>query len=425
MPTPGFLGAAPRFAHGRRRSRVEECRAQLVPLDRGPVFLRNGRQLGQRFGRRQRSRFRRGELASVDAHLVDAAVEAVVEAPAPAHLERRVALARPVQVVEQHADFPLLAVDVHADALGLAIAVVGQEHVLPPPALDVPLRLEADAEVGPALRHVPPELAAPHEQPPAAADGILAHRGDDGPVLAALRIDPCRDAQRVQVVVDAHLAQIGVVGPVEQACRSAPALGELRLRRLGLAVAVDRAAGPEIDAHPTVERGMRREPAARSPVRLRRAGQPGLPHRLLPRNPGFHRLPAMLRSGQLVLESREPFLLPGQRRSDQRVLVAEVPDHALFGHVVEVREELVVLLLRKGVELVVVAAGASERQAQPDRRCRLRPVRDVLDAELLVHRAALGGGAVVAVESGCDDLVARRSGQHVSCQLLERESIER
>ena len=49
-------------------------------------------------------------------------------------------------------------------------------------------------------------------------------------------------------------------------------------------------------------------------------------------------------------------------------------------HVVEEGEQLVELLLRERVVLVVVAAGAAERQPEPDRRRRLDAVDDVLDA---------------------------------------------
>ena len=53
---------------------------------------------------------------------------------------------------------------------------------------------------------------------------------------------------------------------------------------------------------------------------------------------------------------------------------AELP---VLGHVVEVREELIELLLRERIELVVVAARAAERQAQEHRGRRVHAIDDV------------------------------------------------
>ena len=93
---------------------------------------------------------------------------------------------------------------------------------------------------------------------------------------------------------------------------------------------------------------------------------------------------------------------------DQRRRVAELDGLAAFRHVVEEGEELVELLLRDRVVLVVVAAGAADRQAEPDGGGGLDAVDDVLDGVLLGDDAALGVAAMVAVEAGGDLLVERR-----------------
>ena len=99
-----------------------------------------------------------------------------------------------------------------------------------------------------------------------------------------------------------------------------------------------------------------REALLWSPVGSRVAHQAALPLQLFLLDAGIQRQPLGLSLGQVARQFLElQLLFPGRRRN-QRVLVAEVPDHAFFLHVVEVREELVVLLLRQGIELVIVAA---------------------------------------------------------------------
>ena len=93
--------------------------------------------------------------------------------------------------------------------------------------------------------------------------------------------------------------------------------------------------------------------------------------------------------------------------------------------VVEEGEELVVLALRQRVVLVVVALGAADRQAEPDRRRRVDAVDDRLDAELLLVDAALVVGQRVAVEAGGQLLREAGAGQQVAGQLLDGELVER
>ena len=125
------------------------------------------------------------------------------------------------------------------------------------------------------------------------------------------------------------------------------------------------------------------------------------------------------------LELPALLLLGAGRRLDQRRRVAVLDRPALLGDVVEEGEEPVELVLRDRVELVAVAAGAGQRQAQPDGRGRVDAVDDVLDGVLLGDDAPFAVAAMVAVEAGRDLLVERRAGQQVAGELLDRELVER
>src|SRR5262249_28810776 len=119
---------------------------------------------------------------------------------------------------------------------------------------------------------------------------------------------------------------------------------------------------PGCGARQVEAQATRRIPLPRWPLLL------PLPLRGRQRLPNFAPLPFRLR--QPAVEDLELRLLFLRGRGDVRRRVAVLDGAAELGHVVEVGEELVELLLRHGVILVVVAAGAAERQAQPYRgRC--------------------------------------------------------
>jgi hypothetical protein len=75
--------------------------------------------------------------------------------------------------------------------------------------------------------------------------------------------------------------------------------------------------------------------------------------------------------------------------------------------VVQEGEELVVLLLLDGIELVVVALRAADGEAEPDGAGRRHAVEDAVDAELLLVDAALLIDLRVAMEAGGDLLRSR------------------
>src|SRR2546421_8895514 len=67
---------------------------------------------------------------------------------------------------------------------------------------------------------------------------------------------------------------------------------------------------------------------------------------------------------------------------------------------------------------------ATDRQAEPHRRCRLCAVCDILYAELFGHNAAFRASAMVPVKCGRDALIECRIGKKVARQLLDGELIE-
>ena len=95
----------------------------------------------------------------------------------------------------------------------------------------------------------------------------------------------------------------------------------------------------------------------------------------------------------------------------------------MLSHVVEIREELIELLLRERIELVVVASRARDRQAHEHRGGRVHAIDDVFDRVLFGNDAAFRVAAVITIEPGGDLLVQRSVGQQVAGQLLDRELV--
>ena len=92
--------------------------------------------------------------------------------------------------------------------------------------------------------------------------------------------------------------------------------------------------------------------------------------------------------------------------------------------IVEEGEEAVVFLLLDGVELVVVALGAADGQAEPDVAGGGHAVEDAVDAELFLVDAALLVDLRVAMETGGDALGLGRVRQEVAGELLDGELIK-
>ena len=170
---------------------------------------------------------------------------------------------------------------------------------------------------------------------------------------------------------------------------------------------------------------MRHEVVAERPVDVAGGAERGHPGRLRGGRVGPQRVERLAGHAEPLVERGQLGLLLGRRRGEERRRVDVLERLAPLRNVVEVRQDLVELLLRDRVELVVVAAGAAHRQAEPDRGRRLDAVDGVLDEELVDDDAPLAVLAVVAVERGGDALVAGRTGQHVASELLDGEPVER
>src|SRR5262249_9775457 len=92
--------------------------------------------------------------------------------------------------------------------------------------------------------------------------------------------------------------------------------------------------------------------------------------------------------------------------------------------VIEEREKLVILALRKGVELVVVALGAADCQAKKDAAGGVHAIDDRFDAELLEVYSPFLVDERIAVEAGGDLLRQRRAGEQIAGNLLDGELVE-
>ena len=180
-----------------------------------------------------------------------------------------------------------------------------------------------------------------------------------------------------------------------------------------------------IRAHSSFEAKTSDQMVFGKPVERRALAQRRLPARLGRRDFGLARLGLPLQVFQPGLERVELFPLCAGRCLDHRGRVAELDRPPVLGDVVEEGEELVEILLCDRVELVAVAAGAGERQAQPD-RCRcIDAIDDVLDGVLLGDDAPLAVATMVAIEPGRDPLVEGWRRQQIAGELLDREPVER
>ena len=145
---------------------------------------------------------------------------------------------------------------------------------------------------------------------------------------------------------------------------------------------------------------------------------PGRKHRLIgPGELGLERgdLPAERR---LLARAQDGVGREGRAGIDAAVAVQS----AVFQRVEE-REELVVLLLRDRIELVVVALGAAERQAEDALAERLDAVGVVVGQVLFRDGAAFVRDHIVALEAGGDELRARcgsGSRSPASCSTRKR-----
>ena len=105
--------------------------------------------------------------------------------------------------------------------------------------------------------------------------------------------------------------------------------------------------------------------------------------------------------------------------------VSHAAGFALFVQIVKEGEELIVLTLREWIELVIVAAGTTERNPEQDGRCRVNTICNVFNAVFLGDNSPFRIDYVISVETRCDPLVERWFGQQIASELLRHKLIER
>ena len=111
-------------------------------------------------------------------------------------------------------------------------------------------------------------------------------------------------------------------------------------------------------------------------------------------------------------------------RHEKRRRVVNITVHHRLRGIPEKRAERIKILLGNGVELVVVAGGATHGQAQPDRSRGIGAILGVDFRVFVLDDAGFVGGDIAAVKAGGDELVERGVGQQVSGQLLDAELVE-
>ena len=281
--------------------------------------------------------------------------------------------------------------------------------------------LRAHAVVQDARREVEAELSVLEVQSPAHLALVAGARPRHDDAVGGGRPDPGGDRERNVV------GQVGAVPGVDEALPVEGGRGaDGPLDEAGLPVHEGRGHDlPVVDAADVAVEGVvGQQIVPERPVDTAGAGQRGLPLR-----PGRGRFRGELvervaRLADPLVELGQLGLLLDRRRRDERRRVDVLERLPPLGDVVEVGQDLVELPLRDRVELVVVAAGAAERQPEPDRRGRLDAVHRVLHEELVDDDPSLAVLAVIAVEGGGDALIARRVRQHVAGELLDGEPVE-
>jgi hypothetical protein len=240
-------------------------------------------------------------------------------------------------------------------------------------------------------------------------DGALLRLGDAQPE-GEREVLPVREL--------GHAGEGRVVVAVEAQRLAQPAGNELGRveQRAGLGCVdgvLEPAIGQRIQREARRGRGQRELGPARAPgVELGAARRTQLDRSALE---FLHLRAQPLDLGRLLL-GRQGQRRRGCRRREVRVQPALV-------HVVEVGEQAVVVVLRDGVVLVVVAARALEREPEESRAEGVHAVGHVLDAVFLLDAATLVGLAVQAVEGRGQALVARGAGQQVAGELGAQEAV--
>src|SRR5690606_37238832 len=338
-----------------------------------------------------------------DPHLIDGTLEAVL-GPAATADAYRLALQRPriVQVVEQDLPGPFLAIDEQLHALRITRTIVGKGHVMPLVQCDGLVALQADAFIQPLGNVVVLHLAFEQVQAVAGWFEHIRGLGDDG-ACSGGGIDP--RGNRVLVVVVAEASEAGDVLALDETLAiEARGLADASFREARISVLGGQRAGGCLRRSAT-HRSCVAACACSATATARTTGPTGarrgarlrhghwrreipvervISHEAIYRSPGFRRtgcdrlLPFGLcrsqlrlhagegraRGNQFAIQPLQLRLLLARGCLDERWRVALASRLAVFRKIVEVRVELIELLVRQWVVLVAVAPCAACRQAE-------------------------------------------------------------
>ena len=301
------------------------------------------------------------------------------------------------------------AVNVERQPRGPARPVVGDRDVGPLADRHRLAGPDADRVARPEVDQADAQLAVLDQELIAPAAGVRpGHRAvdDHRAVLVIRRLDPHRQRERLGSVEVAQRERDVVLAAEPQPPADLPFddLGILRrlARLLRIGPVDDLAALDRLEREVADQAGEDRFAAALrrlEPVleRLVRARRP---------RPGENGLGL----ADLRLGRGDGAVAVGRRQEERRRRrgVGEVRVEAELVDAGEEARQLIILFLGDRIIFMAVAAGALEREAQERGREGVRPVGDVLDAELLLDAAPLVGLAVVPVEGRRQDLVAGR-----------------
>ena len=261
-------------------------------------------------------------------------------------------------------------------------------------------------DLQPAVREQEAETLAPR--------GIQERLRGDRPA-GRVGLDPRRHGERVPAAavvgeaVGIRLLQVGVE-PRPAAAPRGPAIDVPGPVEAALRLGRQR----EIAGHSVLE-------VPEDRIRIAERCLP-FPLRLLDRRPQLGQ--PLFRRRDSIVERLQLRLLFRVRHMHERRRVADVLRQAGLGNAVEIRVELIELLLAERIELVVVAARAPHRQPEPYGPRRRDAIDDGFHEVFVLGRTTLRRHAGIAVEAAGDLLLQRRVRQHVARELLDREPIE-
>ena len=114
----------------------------------------------------------------------------------------------------------------------------------------------------------------------------------------------------------------------------------------------------------------------------------------------------------------------GTRHYCSRPRVRDVAVHRILRDITEESREGVILSLRDGIELVIVASGTTDGEPEPYGTSRIGAILGVHGCNFVEDGATFVGADVATLKAGCNQLLKRAVGKQVPRELLDSEAIE-